>query len=111
VSAAPRSGNWDFARSTHAFTIGAIGGLTMAMMIRTARAHTGRALKADGYDVVACVLLAAAAVIRVFWPLIQPQCQVQATLYSGALWSAAFAVFVLRHAPALVRPRLDDRPA
>lgn len=83
----------------------------MAMMIRTARAHTGRALKADGYDVVACVLLAAAAVIRVFWPLIQPQCQVQATLYSGALWSAAFAVFVLRHAPALVRPRLDDRPA
>lgn len=95
----------------HAFTVGAIGGLTMAMMIRTARAHTGRALKADGYDIASCVLLAAAAVIRVFWPLVQPQYQVQCTLYSGALWSAAFTVFVVRHGPALVRPRLDDRPA
>lgn len=88
----------------HAFTVGAIGGLTMAMMIRTARAHTGRALEADGYDIASCVLLAAAAVIRVFWPLIQPGYHVQATVYSGALWSAAFVVFVLRHGPALVRP-------
>jgi uncharacterized protein involved in response to NO len=93
----------------HAFTVGAIGGLTMAMMIRTARAHTGRALKADGYDVASCVLLSAAAVVRVFWPLIQPGHYVEATLYSGALWSAAFAVFVVRHASALVGPRLDDR--
>lgn len=95
----------------HAFTIGAIGGLTMGMMVRTARAHTGRALKADGYDIACCVLLAAAAVMRVFWPMIQPEYQVHGTLYSGALWSAAFVLFVLRHGPALVRPRLDDRPA
>lgn len=93
----------------HAFTVGAIGGLTMSMMIRTARAHTGRTLKADGYDIASCVLLAAAAVMRVFWPLIQPQYHVQSTLYSGALWSAAFSIFVLRHASALVRPRLDER--
>jgi len=97
--------------AVHAFTIGAIGGLTMAMMIRTARAHTGRALKADGYDVAGCVLLAAAATLRVFWPLIRPDHQVLATLYSGALWSAAFALFVVRHGPALVRPRVDGRPA
>lgn len=94
----------------HAFTIGAIGGLTMAMMIRTARAHTGRALIADGYDIASCVLLAAAAVIRVFWPLVQPQDYMPAMLCSAALWSAAFAVFIVRHGPALVRPRLDDPP-
>lgn len=93
----------------HAFTVGAIGGLTMAMMIRTARAHTGRALIADGYDIAGCVLLATAAAVRVLWPLVQPEYQLQGTLYSGALWSAAFAVFVVRHGPALLRPRLDVR--
>lgn len=95
--------------AVHAFTIGAIGGMTMGMMIRTARAHTGRALKADGYDVACCVLLAAAAAIRVFWPMIQPQYQVQSTVYSAALWSSAFVVFVVRHGPALARPRFDGR--
>lgn len=96
--------------AVHAFTIGTIGGLTMGMMIRTARAHTGRALQADGYDIACCVLLAVAAVMRVFWPMIQPQFHVQSTVYSGALWSAAFVLFVLRHGSALVRPRLDGQP-
>ncbi len=92
----------------HAFTIGAIGGLTMAMMIRTARAHTGRTLIADTYDIASCALLATAAAIRVFWPLVQPQHYMQAMLGSAVLWSAAFALFILRHGPALVRPRRDD---
>ncbi|MFA7505176.1 MAG: NnrS family protein [Burkholderiaceae bacterium] len=98
------------ALAIHAFTIGAIGGLTMAMMIRTARAHTGRALTADRYDVASCALLAAAAALRVFWPLVQPQHHVQAMLGSAVLWSAAFVLFIARHGPALVRPRLDGRP-
>ncbi|MFA7667373.1 MAG: NnrS family protein [Burkholderiaceae bacterium] len=89
--------------AVHAFTIGAIGGLTMAMMIRTARAHTGRALKADGSDIMCCALLAVAAAVRVFWPMIEPGHYVGATVCSGVLWSGAFALFVVRHGPALVR--------
>ena len=96
--------------AVHAFTIGTIGGMTMAMMIRTARAWTGRALTADAADVACCVLLAAAAVLRVFWPLLAPAQQVDATVYSGVLWSAAFLLFAVRHAPALLRPRPDGRP-
>jgi uncharacterized protein involved in response to NO len=35
----------------HALTIGAIGGMTLGMMTRTARGHTGRPLQAVGWDV------------------------------------------------------------
>lgn len=96
--------------AVHAFTIGALGGLTMGMMIRTARAHTGRALKADGFDIAGCVLLAVAAAIRVFWPMLQPESHLPSTLLSGALWVLAFALFVVRHGPALVFARADGRP-
>jgi len=96
--------------AVHAFTIGVLGGLTMGMMIRTARAHTGRTLKADGFDIACCVLLAVAAATRVFWPMLQPGYHVQSTLVSGALWVLAFVLFVVRHGPALVRARADGRP-
>lgn len=96
--------------AVHAFTIGTIGGMTMAMMIRTARAWTGRPLTADSADIVCCVLLAVSAIVRVFGPMIVPAQQVHATVCSGVLWSAAFALFAIRHAPALLRPRPDGKP-
>jgi hypothetical protein len=34
----------------HALTIGAIGGMTIGMMVRTARGHTGRPLLADRFE-------------------------------------------------------------
>ncbi len=34
----------------HALTVGAIGGLTLGMMTRTARGHTARPLVADGFE-------------------------------------------------------------
>src|SRR5271157_2818840 len=37
--------------AVHALTVGAIGGMTIGMMTRTARAHTGRPLSADGFEI------------------------------------------------------------
>jgi uncharacterized protein involved in response to NO len=34
--------------ATHALTVGAIGGMIIGMITRTARGHTGRPLRADG---------------------------------------------------------------
>ena len=45
----------------HALTLGAIGGLTIGMMTRTAKGHTGRPLVADGFEVAAYGLVMAAA--------------------------------------------------
>ena len=96
--------------ATHALTVGAIGGLVIGMMTRTARGHTGRPLKADGWEVASYALIAAAALVRVGLPLLAPSETVHAALASAALWSAGFAVYAVRYWPVLSRPRIDGRP-
>jgi uncharacterized protein involved in response to NO len=96
--------------ATHALTVGAIGGLTLGMMTRTARGHTARPLTVGRAEVIAYVLVHAAALIRVLVPLIVPQFYAAGILISAALWSAAFGVFTFVYYPVLTRPRLDRRP-
>jgi hypothetical protein len=54
--------------ATHALTIGAIGGLTIGMMTRTARGHTARPLVADGLGVLWSAGFALYAVR--YWPVL-----------------------------------------
>ena len=98
------------ALAIHALTIGAIGGMTIGMMTRTARGHTGRVLVADRYDVACYALVNAAAVIRVFGAMALPGSYVATVVVSGLCWSAAFALYAVRYAPLLVRPRSDGKP-
>lgn len=96
--------------AVHALTVGAIGGLTLAMMTRTARGHTGRALAAGRAEVLAYLMVQAAAVVRVVVPLAVPGAHAASVGLSAALWSAAFALFTVAYLPVLARPRLDGRP-
>jgi uncharacterized protein involved in response to NO len=96
--------------AVHALTVGAIGGLTIGMMTRTARGHTGRPLVADRFEVACYVLVALAAVIRVFGGLLLPDAYVATVLASGICWSAAFALYAVRYWPVLSRPRIDGKP-
>jgi uncharacterized protein involved in response to NO len=96
--------------AVHALTLGAIGGLTIGMMVRTARGHTGRPLKADGFETACFALVAAAAVVRVLVPLLAPQYYLASILWSGALWSLAFLLYAVRYWPILTRARFDGLP-
>jgi len=96
--------------ASHALTVGAIGGLTLGMMTRTARGHTARPLTAGNAEIAAYLLVHIAAAIRVFGPLLLPSAYMLAVLLSALLWSAAFAVFVIAYYPILTRPRLDGQP-
>ncbi len=89
--------------AVHALTIGAIGGMTLGMMTRTARGHTGRPVTADGHDATAYVLVQCAAVVRVFGGLLFPDHYLASVTGSGLLWSAAFMLFAMRYAPSLLR--------
>jgi uncharacterized protein involved in response to NO len=93
--------------AVHALTIGAIGGMTIGMMTRTARGHTGRALVADPGEVLCFVLVAIAAVVRVFGAMAPPGFYLASVVLSGACWSAAFGLFAAISWPALTRPRTD----
>jgi uncharacterized protein involved in response to NO len=96
--------------ATHALTVGAVGGLTVAMMTRTALGHTGRPLVARASEIAIYLLVAAAAVFRVFVPLAVPAWLVGAVMSSAVLWSAAFVVYLVRYGPMLLRPRADGKP-
>ncbi len=95
--------------SIHALTVGAIGGLTIGMMTRTARGHTARALVADGYELTCFLLIQAAAMARVCGGLVSADLYLISVQVSGALWSVAFAIFAVRYWPILTQPRLDGK--
>lgn len=94
----------------HALTVGAVGGLVIGMMVRTARGHTARRLMADRWEVSCFVLVAASALARVLLPLAAPALTLEAVGISAALWSLGFALYTLRYWPVLTRPRLDGKP-
>ena len=96
--------------ATHALTIGAIGGITIGMMTRTSRGHTGRALQTNAYETAAYVLVQVAAAVRVFLPMLNPELQLTAIVASGILWSAAFSLFTITYWPILTRARIDGKP-
>jgi uncharacterized protein involved in response to NO len=96
--------------ATHALTAGTIGALTLGMMTRTARGHTGRLLQAGRLEVAAYGAVLAAAVLRVGLPLLNPAWLGLAAELSAGLWSLAFGLYAWQYTPWLLRPRLDGRP-
>jgi len=96
--------------ATHALTVGVIGGMTIGMMTRTARGHSGRPLVAGRAEVAAYALVMLAALVRVFGALLAPQWYMASVTLSAACWSAGFATYAVRYAPILVLPRVDGQP-
>ncbi|MGN6287605.1 MAG: NnrS family protein [Afipia sp.] len=89
----------------HVWTVGAIGGMTLAVMTRATLGHTGRALKADRLTCViyaAIVLAAVARGVAAFAPEWGAHCLEVAAV----LWSVAFLLFGLGYGRALTSPRM-----
>ncbi|MCY7388436.1 MAG: NnrS family protein [Burkholderiales bacterium] len=96
--------------AVHALTIGAIGGMTIGMMTRTARGHTGRILKADGFEVACFTLIQLAAVSRLAGGLLLSNYYMATVVVSGVCWSLAFAIYAVRYWPILSMSRVDGKP-
>ena len=99
------------AAAFHALGAGAMGGLMLAMMTRSALGHTGRPLKARAQETAAFVLLHLGAAVRVLGPLEGAGAEPPALAASALLWSGAFALFFAAYWPILTRPRADEAPA
>jgi len=96
--------------ATHAITVGAIGTLTLGMMARVSLGHTGRLLEATRPIALAFALALVAAVARIGAPVLGLAHYRTLIFVAGALWTAAFALFVVVYAPILGAPRVDGRP-
>ena len=96
--------------AVHALTVGAIGGLTIGMMTRTAKGHTGRPLRAEPADTTSYVLILSSAALRVFGPLFAPQVYGTWILASAVLFSLGFAIYAVSYWRPLTQPRPDGKP-
>lgn len=90
----------------HALTAGAIGVMTLAIMTRASRGHTGRPLAAGKIEVLIYALINAAALTRVAGGL-TPTLYQPLLVVSAGLWSAAFLAFAVGYGPMLLSPRPD----
>lgn len=93
----------------HGLTVGATGGLIIAMVTRTARGHTGRVLQASHAEVVAYTLVLLAATFRVVLPLVVPGYTAPWLLIAAACWAMAFGVYTVVFTPWLSQVRVDGR--
>jgi len=92
------------AAGVHALAAGAIGVMTLAVMTRASRGHTGRELAADGATTAIYLTINAGALLRVaaaFAGAAAPGL----LMLSAGLWAAAFCGFALAYAPMLIRSR------
>jgi uncharacterized protein involved in response to NO len=93
--------------AVHALSIGAMAGLMLAMMTRSALGHTGRPLLAGTAETFMFITIHLAAFCRVVAPLAWPSAYVTWVGLSAALWTLAFATFALRYAPIVGAARVD----
>ena len=88
----------------HALTAGAVGVMTLAVMTRATRGHTGRPLTADAGTTAIYVTINLAALLRVAGPFSGAGQPLLLTA-SGLAWALAFAGFAVVYGRMLVLPR------
>ena len=86
----------------HAWTAGAIGMMTLAVMTRATLGHTGQSLRATPMTqtIYACVL--ASALMRIVAAFTGSMMLIQ---YAGFVWVAGFVCFLLLYGPLLARKK------
>ena len=94
----------------HALTVGAIGSVTIGMMARTSRGHTGRSLATGPTELLCFILVQCAAVTRVAGGLVFSEHYVASVILAAIFWSAAFAIFAVGYLPVFAGSRVDGKP-
>ncbi len=88
----------------HAFTVGALGLMMLALMTRVSLRHTGRALAAPWSMRVAAAMVFVATALRLAASV--HGLGAWAVTLAALLWAAAFAVYLVRFGAVLLAPSL-----
>ena len=95
----------------HAFAVGGVGMLTLAMMARVTLGHTGRGIRQAPRIVTPMLLtIALTTFVRVAMPLIDPSHYRLWIAVSAILWILSFIQFSAVFIPMLLKPRVDGKP-
>lgn len=87
----------------HLLGVGAIGGMTLSVMMRASMGHTGRTLEAGALLAAAFAAIVGAAVLRSVAPYASVG-GLSGLMLAAVLWTTGFAAFSLRVGPWLAAP-------
>lgn len=93
------------AQVVHGIGTGAIGTMTLIVMMRALLGHSNRPITANWADILILVCVHLAAVLRISAPLAGEETTV--LHLSGMLWSAGFLGFAVRYLPIALQPRRE----
>ena len=100
---------WVGSVSVHLFTLGAMGAVIPAMIIRISKGHTGRKVVFDGLDRLVLYIMLLALAVRVLLPQLAPAAYLGWIHLAATCWLAAFGLLGWRVIPMLFQPRIDGR--
>ena len=95
--------------SIHVFTLGAMGLIIPAMLIRISKGHTGRRVSFDTVDKLALYFMILAVVFRIVAPILQPTAYTLWISLAAACWLSSFGLLGWRYIPMLMQPRVDGK--
>jgi uncharacterized protein involved in response to NO len=93
--------------AVHAFTSGAVGVMTLAIMTRASLGHTGRSKHAGPLTVCIYLLVNVGAMLRVFGPSFDLPTNLVLGL-AAMSWSGAYLLFALFYGSFLLRPSIGE---
>jgi uncharacterized protein involved in response to NO len=94
----------------HCFTVGAMGGMILAMISRVTLGHTGRKLQPPKLMTLGYVCILLAGAVRVVLPAVFPALTNMGIGLAGILWVTAYGIYLFYYAPMLLTTRADGRP-
>jgi uncharacterized protein involved in response to NO len=100
---------WVGAVAVHLFTVGVMGTILPAMIIRISKGHTGRHVAFEPADKLVLWVMIVGLVARVAAPQLHPAGYPMWLHMSAACWLVAFGLLLWRYLPFLVAPRVDGK--
>lgn len=98
-----------WSQALHMLTVGAMGGMILAMISRVSLGHTGRMIQTDAFMASAFVSINLAMLVRAFGPSLYSD--YQTVIWSTVLlWVLAYGFFLWRYVPILMSARTDGGP-
>ena len=100
---------WVGTVSVHVFTVGAMGLIVPAMLIRIAKGHTGRKVVFDTLDKAVLWLMLGGFILRIAAPQVLPVLYATWMLAAASCWLLCFGLLGWRIIPWLLQKRIDGK--
>lgn len=100
---------WVGTVAVHVFTLGVMGLIIPAMLVRIFKGHTGRKVQFAPADKLVLWVMLLGFVLRVVAPQLAPARYVLWLWLAAACWFVAFGVLAVRYVPFALQPRVDGK--